>query len=52
MKTYSGCPDVPFTSLVRDTITVHGLQFAMRYYSRKISGLQLRVIMRSAYLGA
>lgn len=50
MTTYTGTPDFPLTAMIRDTIDIHGLRFAVRYYSKKFTPLQMRVLFRGAYL--
>ena len=48
MTTYTGSLSVPLTSLIADTITVHGLHFAVRFYAKRIPQFELRVLMRGA----
>jgi len=45
-----GHPQVPFTELVRDTIRVHGLAWAVREYARFLSPFELRFFLKQAYL--
>ena len=50
MRSFSGSTVFPLTAMMADTIRVHGLRFAVRYYSKKIPAFQLRVLLRAAYL--
>lgn len=52
MTTYTGTPEFPLTAMMRDTIATLGLHWAIEFYARRIPQFQLRVLMRSAYLGA
>lgn len=44
----TGSLQVTFLSLVRDTIAVHGLAFAVRYYGKRMPQWELRFWMRAA----
>lgn len=44
----SGKPNVPFTSLVRDTIETHGLQWAVAYYYKRLPAWEARFFIRAA----
>lgn len=51
-STLSGTPEVPFVSLVRDTIATHGLAWAVAYYAKRLPRAEARFFLRVAYLGA
>lgn len=40
-----GTPEVPFSSMVRDTIEAHGLRWAVHYYcvKHKLSAFEFRI---------
>lgn len=40
-----------FTDLMRDTIEVHGLAWALRHYARRMPAWELRLFARIAYIG-
>jgi hypothetical protein len=43
-----GTPAIPFTSLIRDTIATHGLEWAVRYYYKRLPMREARLFLRSA----
>lgn len=47
-----GAPSIPFVELVRDTIRVHGLKFAVQYYFKRLPAWEARFFITQAYLGA
>lgn len=49
--TTTGTPQWTLTQMMRDTIDTHGLAWAIRYYAKRLTTFELRVMMRSAYLG-
>jgi hypothetical protein len=40
----------PLTQQIADSIKAHGLRWAVRHYSRKLSLVELRVLLRGAYV--
>lgn len=46
----SGSVEFPLTEQIRNTIEVHGLKFAVQYYSKRMSLTEFRFFMRAAYL--
>lgn len=44
-----GCGDVTFLAMVRDTIAVHGVAWAVRYYAKRMPAWEVRFWMRAAY---
>lgn len=44
----SGKLGVPFTELVKSTIEVHGLQWAVAYYYKHLPAWQARFFIRAA----
>lgn len=47
-----GNSTILFTNLVRDTISTHGLAWAVRYYAKRMPAWELRFFMKLAYCGA
>ena len=47
--TTAGAGNIRFTDLVRDTIAAHGLRWAVTYYARRLSPIELRIFLRVAY---
>lgn len=45
-----GKPDLTFISLVQDTIRVHGLHWAVAYYSKRLTRFEARFFLTQAYL--
>lgn len=43
-----GALTVPFTEVVRDTITTHGLAWAVTYYYRRMPAWEARLFIRAA----
>lgn len=43
-----GTPSYPMTERIRDTIEVHGIDWAIHYYSRRMPMQDLRVLLASA----
>ena len=39
----------PLVEQMRDTINTHGLQWAVRYYMKRIPWPECRLLLRSAY---
>ena len=48
MTSTRGSLAFPFADMVRDTIQVHGLQWALAYYSQRIPAWELRFFVRAA----
>lgn len=47
-----GTVDYPLTDRIRDGIAVHGLSWAVRYYSARLPRRDARLMLRFAYCGA
>jgi hypothetical protein len=48
MSSTRGAVNVPFTSMVTDTIKVHGLHWAVEYYYKHPPAWQARFFIRAA----
>lgn len=51
MAAMHGNGEVTFLAMVRDTIAVHGLAWAVRYYGKRLPRWELRFWMRAAIGG-
>jgi hypothetical protein len=49
MRTLTGTPTIPLTALIADTIAVHGLRWAVAYYTKRLPRDQARVLLVGAY---
>ena len=43
-----GTTHYPLTEQIRDTIAVHGLNWSLAYYAKRLPRAQLRILVRGA----
>ena len=48
MRAMNGSIFYPLTERIADGIKVHGMRWAVTYYSKRMSRMELRVLMRVA----